>query len=130
MFSKRTIVGLGLGGCLATAAIAAHVYPLDTDGESQLRSQSPRNAAFVLDCSAAGQPISPLIYGVGGATALRGTTGTTARRWGGNPTTRYNWELNTCNLTKDWFFKNVEGATGQATRASSTRTASAASRPR
>ena len=34
--------------------------------------------------------------------------GATARRWGGNHTSRYNWELgNAWNTGKDWFFKNV-----------------------
>jgi hypothetical protein len=31
---------------------------------------------------------------------------------GGNPTTRYNWELNAVNLAKDWFFKNAPGNKG------------------
>jgi hypothetical protein len=39
---------------------------------------------------------------VGSAWAI----GATARRWGGNPTSRYNWELNTWNLARDWFFRN------------------------
>ncbi len=33
------------------------------------------------------------------------------RRWGGNPMTRYNWQLgNAYNVGKDWFFEN--GKTG------------------
>ena len=67
-----------------------------------------RSGSFVLQCSAAGHAISPLIYGVGndGNKAVY-AMGATARRWGGNPTSRYNWQLNTWNLTKDWFFRNV-----------------------
>jgi hypothetical protein len=67
-----------------------------------------RTGSFVLRCTAPGYPIGPLIYGVGndGNKAVW-TMGTTARRWGGNPTSRYNWELNTWNLTKDWFFRNA-----------------------
>jgi Glycoside hydrolase family 44 len=71
-----------------------------------------RSGAFLLECSAASRPISPLIYGVGGSGGSPWSTGTTARRWGGNPTTRYNWRLNTWNLSKDWFFKNVGDPTG------------------
>jgi hypothetical protein len=66
-----------------------------------------RSASFVLDCGAAGQQISPLIYGVGGSGGAPWATGATARRSGGNPTSRYNWQLNTWNLTKDWFFRNA-----------------------
>ncbi|MEZ4681179.1 MAG: hypothetical protein R2932_43895 [Caldilineaceae bacterium] len=29
------------------------------------------------------------------------------RRWGGNGTTRYNWQLDVANHTKDWFFENI-----------------------
>src|SRR5262249_8400495 len=45
-----------------------------------------------LDPAAAGRPISPLIYGVAGADAatLR-QLGATLDRWGGNPSSTYNW---------------------------------------
>jgi hypothetical protein len=66
-----------------------------------------RPASFVLDCVAEGRPINPLVYGVGGAGGAPWSSGTTARRWGGNPTTRYNWRTNTWNVAKDWFFRNV-----------------------
>jgi hypothetical protein len=65
-----------------------------------------RSASFVVDCGSAGHPISPLIYGVAGGDPSLWTTGATARRWGGNPTTRYNWQLNTSNAGNDWFFRN------------------------
>ena len=66
-----------------------------------------RSASFVLDCGAAGHSISPLIYGVAGDDESLWATGATARRWGGNPTSRYNWRLNTWNLANDWFFRNA-----------------------
>jgi hypothetical protein len=35
--------------------------------------------------------------------------GATAERWGGNSSTRYNWELgNAWNTASDWFFMNVD----------------------
>jgi len=49
-----------------------------------------RNGAFVLECRGDAQPISPLIYGTGG-TEAPWELGVAARRWGGNPTSRYNW---------------------------------------
>src|SRR5688572_16864758 len=55
-----------------------------------------------------GRPISPLIYGVAAAqpedmAALRPAL----HRWGGNPASRYNWELgNAWNSARDWEFRN------------------------
>jgi hypothetical protein len=74
-----------------------------------------RSGTFMLECRADDRPISPLIYGIGGAGDSPWATGATARRWGGNPTTRYNWQLNTSNLAKDWFFKNVGDSSGPPT---------------
>ena len=33
--------------------------------------------------------------------------GVTVNRWGGNATTRYNWQNNTSNRASDWFFENI-----------------------
>jgi Glycoside hydrolase family 44 len=90
----------------ARAQSASAVQPAPAP-PAQASTDRGRAGSFVLDCNAKGQPISPLIYGVGGAGGSPWATGTTARRWGGNPTTRYNWKINSWNLTKDWFFKNV-----------------------
>jgi hypothetical protein len=67
-----------------------------------------------VDCLARGQVIHDMIYGI----AVRPSRekqdgyvwqlGTTARRWGGNPTSTYNWQLgNAWNTGNDWFFRNV-----------------------
>ena len=68
-----------------------------------------------LDCRQARHRISPLIYGVGHSErtdaerALPWELGATALRWGGNSSTRYNWELgNAWNTGSDWFFRNVD----------------------
>jgi hypothetical protein len=74
-------------------------------------------AAFSVDCKAGTQEISPLIYGI--AVSVRHEDdethqwklGATSRRWGGNPTSRYNWELgNAWNTAADYFFENVNYA--------------------
>ncbi len=57
-----------------------------------------------VDCRAAGHAISPYIYGIAGDNPGLSAT---ARRWGGNPTSRYNWQLaNAFNAGKDWYFEN------------------------
>jgi hypothetical protein len=60
-----------------------------------------------LACDAKATKISPLIYGAGGTDIdslqrLHVTIG----RWGGNPTSTYNWEARAWNVGKDWFFEN------------------------
>ncbi len=67
-----------------------------------------------VDCLGTTQVISPLIYGIA-LSPLRElqdhhqwALGATARRWGGNPSSRYNWELgNAWNTGADYFFRNV-----------------------
>ncbi len=80
--------------------------------ESEQAGNPNRPGTFVLECRADDRMISPLIYGIGGSGDSPWTIGATARRWGGNPTSRYNWQLNTSNLAKDWFFKNVGDSSG------------------
>lgn len=68
-----------------------------------------------IDCTVYARPISPLIYGI----SFNGRRshvddwvwemGVTARRWGGNPTSRYNWSIgNAWNSGADWYFKNSD----------------------
>ncbi len=64
-------------------------------------------------CDAKATKISPLIYGIAyyaqsdDSSEQQWNMGATIRRWGGNNTTRYNWELNVWNLDQDWFFENM-----------------------
>ena len=101
---------LGVGALAAGGMLAVRVDPTVLRGstEEQLNAAEPRTASFVIDCTLPAKPISPLIYGIGGSDNPW-ATGTTAVRRGGNPSSRYNWELDTWNLAKDWFFKNVAG---------------------
>ncbi len=98
--------------------------PLDTDwillDKIGLTKGTPRTAASYtplnttpaamrIACDGKAIKISPLIYGMAGGEAKDASfwkEGETARRWGGNLTSTYNWELNVWNLGKDWFFEN------------------------
>ncbi len=54
-----------------------------------------------------GSAINPRIYGVNfGSTAQANRMHWPVRRWGGNATTRYSWELDMSNRGFDWFFLN------------------------
>jgi len=66
-----------------------------------------------IGCDARPVAISPFIYGVavtGGATDdlthFPAEIGATIRRWGGNRSSRYNWEGHFDNSASDWFFEN------------------------
>ncbi len=61
-----------------------------------------------LACDARSTKISPLIYGVSVGDGWA-QLGATVRRWGGNPSTRYNWETQFSNGAQDWFFENRPG---------------------
>jgi glycosyl hydrolase family 44 len=82
--------------------IASRVPPASTPSSAP---SAPRIARVPIDCKAQATKISPLIYGIGGADDAR-PVGATIRRWGGNPTSRYNWETHFWNSAQDWFFEN------------------------
>lgn len=70
-------------------------------------SAPSRGATLTVDCKAPGHAISPGIYGVAGD--VTPDLNPSARRWGGNRTTRYNWQLQVSNVGSDWFFENTQG---------------------
>ncbi len=109
---KYSIFACVSGGVLvATALIVVRTAPFRATADAeQIDPAAARTAAVVLACRAEAQPISPLIYGLGGQAGIW-NAGVTARRHGGNPTSRYNWELDTYNAGHDWFFKNAGGDT-------------------
>ena len=61
-----------------------------------------------VNTSTAGNPISPFIYGVSSADeATLRALGATADRWGGTPSSQYNWVIgHAWNAARDWEFRN------------------------
>jgi len=59
---------------------------------------------------ATGKELHSIKEGIYGVASLRREKlvkyGIKITRWGGNPSTRYNWKLNVDNGASDWFFKN------------------------
>lgn len=84
-----------------------HIVLTKSPGPQNLTITGPtRDATLAIRCDAPTRPISPLIYGV---TNGVWATGATANRIGGNPLTRFNWDLgNAWNTGSDWFFENVK----------------------
>src|SRR5712691_2786222 len=68
-----------------------------------------------VDAGANVHPISPLIYGVayGDATTLPDLN-CPVNRYGGNNTSRYNWQLNADNRGADWYFESIGDASAVA----------------
>ena len=61
-----------------------------------------------IDASQVQGDISPHIYGINFADeTLADDLQLPVNRWGGNATTRFNWQNDTSNRASDWFFENI-----------------------
>lgn len=92
-----------------TSALMEPISPVPLPTATVLVT-TPRAADVIvtIDPSQGAHPISPLIYGLNGATpeVLRALQ-PALNRWGGNTSTRYNWRLgNAWNAGSDWFYRN------------------------
>ncbi len=64
--------------------------------------------ALAVDAAADRHAISPHIYGMNFADeSLAVELALPVHRWGGNATTRYNWQTDTSNHAMDWYFENI-----------------------
>ena len=92
----------------AAAAAAALALALSASGAEAA-------VAVSVDPNADRHPVSPLVYGMNfGTAAQMSRLKVPVRRWGGNSTTRYNWENDTHNSASDWFFFNYAGSANPA----------------
>jgi len=73
-----------------------------------------RDVSLEIDCGGDTRVINPNIYGIAFNPMEAGKDGEvwdlnpSARRFGGNPASRFNWKIgNAWNTAEDWFFKNV-----------------------
>jgi len=68
-----------------------------------------------VDAAASRHAISPYIYGMNFASQpIASALNLPVDRWGGNSTSRYNWQNDTTNTGRDWYFENVPDAVGAA----------------
>ena len=68
----------------------------------------PTPPTLTVDAAANRHAISPYIYGMNFAAAdLAADVRLPVRRFGGNSTTRYNWQNDTSNRASDWYFENI-----------------------
>ncbi len=79
------------------------------------RTSPPPAGAVVnvsVDVGTIGNAINPLIFGVAYGTAARNQQmGYTVDRWGGDSTTRYNWQIDMHNTANDYYYENIPDCT-------------------
>jgi hypothetical protein len=64
--------------------------------------------ALSINAAVGQRPIDPMIYGMNFADpALLQQLQLPLNRWGGNATTRYNWQNDMANHASDWYFENI-----------------------
>ena len=69
--------------------------------------------ALSVNATADRHPISPYIYGMNFASeAIANAVRLPVRRWGGNSTSRFNWQLDVHNTGMDWYFENIPDEPG------------------
>jgi Glycoside hydrolase family 44 len=116
--SPRVVRIAGAAFALVAALGALMVADCNKVAPTAGTTLAPSDASAVtitIRCNMPTHAINPLIYGIGvlpmhdAPDSHEWLLGATARRWGGNHTTRYNWEKgNTWNAGKDWYFTNVD----------------------
>ncbi len=102
---NRTIIGIAMG-----AWLLASILPALAD-DAPLAQHGP---ALSVDLDAGRNPIDPAIYGMAYPDReLAKEIRLPVNRWGGDATTRYNWQVDASNAGDDWFF--MTGGNGHPT---------------
>jgi hypothetical protein len=94
---------------LALSILIILIPGFGTSTPSQ-RTSGPAVSAVTIQVDAAANrhPISPLIYGTAYATTAQLLDlNAPLNRYGGNPTSRYNWQANADNRANDWYFESI-----------------------
>src|SRR3984885_13646483 len=79
-----------------------------------LVAQNPATTVNV-DANANKRAINPNIYGIAYGDAHDMTTlNAPLNRWGGNSTTRYNWQIDAHSAASDWYFETYSDGSGTA----------------
>src|SRR4030095_8989687 len=77
-------------------------------------AQNP-TAAVTVDVNAGRHPIDPRIYGIAyGTTAQLSELNVPLNRYGGNNSSRYNWQLNADNRAQEWYLQSIGASSSVA----------------
>jgi Glycoside hydrolase family 44 len=81
-------------------------------GAAQALAQNALTTVTV-DANANRRAINPNIYGIAyGAAADIATLNVSLNRWGGNSTSRYNWQIDAHSAGSDWYFETYPDSSG------------------
>ena len=98
---SRWLLGLAMFGLVSASGAGAAMPALAATGGPSLS----------VDVTAGRHAISPGVYGINRPdSALASAIGLPVDRWGGNTTSRYNWQNNTWNTGSDYYFENIVGS--------------------
>ena len=102
------MIGIALAWILVGGSHPAALIPVKPAQASILPAPVAAGPALTVNAGGARYPINPLIYGMNFASeALASELRLPVNRWGGNATTRYNWQNDTSNRANDWYFENI-----------------------
>lgn len=101
-------------GIILQDGSGANQSPIFVDDVTLERSGPPPGPVTVsIDLQGARRTIDPMIYGVNfGSEAQHADLRYPTRRWGGNSTSRYNWQFDVHNTANDYFFQNIADGNG------------------
>jgi hypothetical protein len=90
------------------------VWLIALTGPAHIFAQNPLTTVSV-DANANRRAINPNIYGVAyGDAHDMATLNVPLNRWGGNSTTRYNWQIDAHSAAADWYFETYSDGSGAA----------------
>jgi hypothetical protein len=93
----RQQLSAGLLSLALVLPLAPHAAPAQTS-----------SVTVSVDVAANRRPIDPRVYGVAHASAeALADLNVPLNRWGGNNTTRYNWQQNADNRANDWYYESI-----------------------
>ncbi len=108
--SPRSVYSIGF---INNTAGAQPTFYLDEVVFADSGAPPPLPPDLSIDAAADVHPISPYIYGMNFAlTDVATEVRLPVRRWGGNSTTRFNWQIDVHNTGSDWYFENIPDAPG------------------
>ena len=113
-FSGTNIPASAFDGIIVQDASGADQAAIYLDQVRLTAGAPPTTIQVTLDGAAPRRAIDPLIYGVSfGSDAQHAALRYPTRRWGGNRTSRYNWQFDVDNTANDYFFQNIAAGNGQ-----------------
>ncbi|MBN1174387.1 MAG: endoglucanase [Micromonosporaceae bacterium] len=102
---SRSIPTVGVVASLVVGSVAGAAAATSAGATPAAAMAGP---ALSVDVAAARHTISPDIYGLNGADpAFAVEIGLPVARWGGNASSRYNFQNHTYNTGSDWYFENI-----------------------